>query len=77
MGILTPLVSTKAVVEKEIMEKFAKNPTGNLPVRANILRAIQKISHNQKNSTDFEIDWGINIIILRITYNILDFFWFV
>ena len=79
MGILNPLVSAKGVVEKEMMDEFTKDPSCNLPVRANIIRAVQrkKQSHYPKNPTDFEFDWGSDIIFsVLYCISVITFFFF-
>ena len=79
MGILNPLVSAKGGVEKEMMDEFTKDPSRNLPVRANIIRAVQrkKQSHYPKNPTDFEFDWGSDIIFsVLYCISVITFFFF-
>jgi hypothetical protein len=40
-AISNPLASA-AVVEKEMMVEFAKDPSRNLPVKNNLIRAVQR-----------------------------------
>ncbi len=79
MGILNPLVSAEVVVEKEMMDEFTKDPSRDLPVKANIIRAVQrkKQSHYPKNPMDFEFDWGSKIIFLVLYYILVLTFFFV
>jgi F0F1-type ATP synthase delta subunit len=41
-AISNPLASARAVVEKEMMVEFAKDPSRNLPVKNNLIRAVQR-----------------------------------
>jgi hypothetical protein len=41
-AIKNALVSARAVVEKEMMVEFAKNPLGSLSVKDNLIRVMQR-----------------------------------
>ncbi|XP_046445142.1 uncharacterized protein LOC124194801 [Daphnia pulex] len=55
-----PLASSRKVVEKEMLQIFQQNPDRNLPVVANVVRAVQrkKQSSYPKNPTDLHFEWG-------------------
>jgi hypothetical protein len=59
-AISNPLASARAVVEKEMMVEFAKDPSRNLPVKNNLIRAVQRKKQPKfpKNPTDLHFDWG-------------------
>ncbi|EFX72194.1 hypothetical protein DAPPUDRAFT_254642 [Daphnia pulex] len=54
-----PLVSSRKVVEKEMVKIFQQNPDRNLPVVANVVRAVQrkKQSSYPKNPTDLHFEF--------------------
>jgi hypothetical protein len=57
------LVSSRKVVEKEMLEIFQRNPDRNIPVVANVVRAVQrkKQSSYPKNPT-LHFEWGKNVV---------------
>ena len=63
-----PLVSSRKVVEKEMLEIFQRN----LPVVANVVRAVQrkKQSSYPKNPTDLHFEWGKMLLnCIGVTFN--------
>jgi hypothetical protein len=58
-----PLVSSRKVVEKEMLEIFQRNPDRNIPVVANVVREVQrkKQSSYPKNPT-LHFEWGKNVV---------------
>jgi hypothetical protein len=59
-AINNPLISARAVVEKEMLVEFAKNPSRDLPVKDNIIRAVQRKKQPKfpKNPVDLHFEWG-------------------
>jgi hypothetical protein len=41
-ALLNPLISARTVVEKEVMAEYDKDPSRDLPLVANIIRAVQR-----------------------------------
>ncbi|EFX70008.1 hypothetical protein DAPPUDRAFT_257643 [Daphnia pulex] len=58
-AISNTLASARAVLEKEMMLEFAKDPSRNLPVKNNLIRAVQRKKQPKfpKNPTDLHFDW--------------------
>ena len=59
-AIKNTLVSARAVVEKEMMVEFAKNPLGSLSVKDNLIRVVQRKKQPKfpQNPVDFRFEWG-------------------
>jgi hypothetical protein len=59
-GVANPLLSARAVVEREMMAAFTVDPTRDQPVRRNLIRVVQrkKMAKFPKNLIDLHFDWG-------------------
>jgi hypothetical protein len=71
-AISNPLASARGVVEKKMMVEFAKDPSRNLPVKDNIIRALQRKKQPKfpKNPTDLHsIGVSVNFIVFIICNN--------
>ena len=57
-ALLSPLISARIVVEKEVIVEFHKDPFRN-PVVAKIIRAVQRAKQpkNSKNSANLYFEW--------------------
>ncbi|EFX72396.1 hypothetical protein DAPPUDRAFT_110844 [Daphnia pulex] len=62
-AISNALASARGVVEKKMIVEFAKDPSRNLPVKDNIIRAKQRKKQPKfpKNPTDLQFDWAVLI----------------
>jgi hypothetical protein len=58
-GVDNPLLSARAVVEREMMGALNKSPTREQPIKRNV-RAVQrkKMINFPKNPKDLHFDWG-------------------
>jgi hypothetical protein len=67
-GLDNPLLSARAVVEREMMGAFNKSPTRELLVKMNIVRAVQwkKMIQFMKNPKNLHFDWGIFSITISL-----------
>lgn len=67
-GVDNPLLSARAVVEREMMGAFNKSPTRELLVKMNIVRAVQwkKMIQFMKNPKNLHFDWGIFSITISL-----------
>ena len=59
-GVDNPLLSARAVVEREMMGAFNKSPTREQPIKRNVVRAVQrkKMINFPKNPKDLHFDWS-------------------
>jgi hypothetical protein len=69
-----PLVSSRKVVEKEMLEIFQRNPDRNIPVVANVVRAVQrkKNSHLIRKTQLCTLN-GVKMLLngIGVTFNLL------
>ncbi|EFX78666.1 hypothetical protein DAPPUDRAFT_320326 [Daphnia pulex] len=73
-GVANPLLSARAVVEREMMAAFTVlDPTSDQPVRRNLIRVVQRIQRKKmaqfpKNPIDLHFYWATNEAVTPKSY---------